>query len=257
MDGVSAGYGGKRVLSGISARFPAGSLACLLGPNGSGKSTMLRLLGGALPFSGEVSINGQSLRQLPASRRGRLVGVVSQSPAMLFPFTVEEVILLGRLPHRTLLSGWTREDRERAASAAHEMELGSLLFRKVSSLSGGEKQRALIAQVIAQRPEVFLLDEPSSALDPRHTLRLFRFLRRCAGEGKTVIVAVHDINLAAEFADIVCFLKGGSLAAIGCAGETLSEAVLSEVYDVSFSSFETGTPCAFGGERGRKLWRAL
>jgi len=254
LDGVCAGYAGRRVFDGISAEFPSGALTMLLGPNGSGKSTLLRLLGGALPFSGNAVLAGRPLRRLSSGQRGKLVGMVSQSPSLSFPFTVEEVVLLGRLPHRKLLSGWTTEDRTRAVEAAREMELDALLSRRVSSLSGGEKQRVLIAQVIAQQPEVFLLDEPSSALDPRHTLRLFRFLRKCAREGATVVAAVHDINLAAEYADSVCFLKNGRIEAFGDVEEALNDSVLSSVYDVPFASF--GADLREDG-RWRRVWRAV
>ena len=254
LDRVCAGYGGRRVFDGLSAEFPSGALTMLLGPNGSGKSTLLRLLGGALPFSGNAVLAGRSLRRLSSGQRGKLVGMVSQSPSLSFPFTVEEVVLLGRLPHRKFLSGWTTEDRGCAMEAVREMELGEMLFRRVSSLSGGEKQRVLIAQVIAQQPEVFLLDEPSSALDPRYTLRLFRFLRKCAREGATVVAAVHDINLAAEYADSVCFLKNGRIEAFGDVEEALNDSVLSSVYDVPFASF--GADLREDG-RWRRVWRAV
>ena len=138
--------------------------------------------------------------------------------------------------------------------AACEMELGEMLSRRVSSLSGGEKQRVLIAQVIAQQPEVFLLDEPSSALDPRHTLRLFRFLRKYAREGATVVAAAHDINLAAEYADCVCFLKNGRIEAFGDVEDALNDTVLSSVYDVPFASFDADLR---EDGRWRRVWRAV
>lgn len=174
---LSAGYGGKTVLRGISGDFPPGALTFLLGPNGSGKSTLLRALGGALPHGGTVTLCGRDGASLSSRERGRLVGVVTQSPSLNFPFTVEEVIAMGRLPHRKLLGSPDVRGREAVRRAAEAMELEDLLDRPLTTLSGGERQRTMIAQAIAQEPEVFLLDEPSSALDPRHTLALFRFLR--------------------------------------------------------------------------------
>ena len=254
LDRVSAGYGSAPVLKEISAFFPSGELTMLLGPNGCGKSTLLRLLGGALAYSGRVSLNGYGLGAFSPGRRGRIVGLVPQSPSLKFPFSVEEVVLLGRLPHRKFLSGWTEEDRRRMMEAVREMELEELRSRSVSSLSGGEKQRVVIAQVIAQNPGVFLLDEPSSALDPRHTLRLFRFLRRRTREGATVVAAVHDVNLAEEYADCVCFLKEGRLKAFGDVEKTLDETTLASVYDVPFASL--GADVREDG-RWRRVWRAV
>ena len=253
LDRVSAGYGRRPVLDSVSAVFRPGAVTMLLGPNGSGKSTLLRLLGGALPFSGSVRLDGRPLKELSHRQRGRMIGVVSQSPSLAFPFRVDEVILLGRLPHRKFLCGWTEEDFERAREAAREMELDGLLSRTAPSLSGGERQRLMIAPAIAQDPVIMLLAEPSSALDPRHALRLFRFLRRRADEGATVVAAVHDINLAAEHGDHVCILKGGRVAAAGEAG-SLSAQLLSEVYGTRFEPL--GESSAGDGGR-RRLWRAV
>jgi iron complex transport system ATP-binding protein len=249
---LSAGYGGKTVLRGISGDFPQGALTFLLGPNGSGKSTLLRALGGALPHGGTVTLCGRDGSSLSSRERGRLVGVVTQSPSLNFPFTVEEVIAMGRLPHRTFFGSPDVRGREAVRRAAEAMELEDLLDRPLTTLSGGERQRTMIAQAIAQEPEVFLLDEPSSALDPRHTLALFRFLRQAAAEGKTVAAAVHDINLAAEFGDCVWLLGGDGLAASGRVKDVLTGEVLSSVYGVSFAPLGRG-----GGEGERVLWRAV
>jgi len=249
---LSAGYGGRTVLRGISGDFLPGALTFLLGPNGSGKSTLLRALGGALPHGGTVTLCGRDGASLSSRERGRLVGVVTQSPSLNFPFTVEEVIAMGRLPHRTFLGSPDVRGREAVRRAAEAMELVDLLDRPLTTLSGGERQRAMIAQAIAQEPEIFLLDEPSSALDPKHTLGLFRFLRQAAAEGKTVAAAVHDINLAAEFGDCVWILGENGLAASGRVKDVLTGEVLSSVYGVSFAPLWRGA-----GEGERVLWRAV
>ena len=254
LDRVTAGYGGRPAVESVSARFPSGAVTMLLGPNGSGKSTLIRLLGGSLRFTGRVTLEGKPLNRLKPLQRGRMVGVVSQSPSLTFPFRVEEVILLGRLPHRKILRGWSREDLEQAGDAAREMELDDLLSRSAPSLSGGERQRVLIAQVIAQRPKIYLMDEPSSALDPRHSLRLFRFLRRRAAEGSTVVVAVHDINLASEHGDFVCILKRGRVEASGEIERVLSADLLADVYETPFEKF--GEAVSADGRR-RGAWRAV
>ena len=246
----SASYGGRAVLQGISGVFPSGALTFILGPNGSGKSTLLKALGGALPFRGEVKVGEHDLASVPARIRGRLVGVAGQAPSLNTPFTAGEIIAMGRLPHRKFPGGGDERGKEALERAARAMELDGLLTRQASTLSGGERQRTLIAQVIAQDPKVFLLDEPSSALDPKHTLGLFRFLKRVAGEGRTVAAAVHDINLAAEFADWVWLLNDGDLHASGRAEEVLTAKILSKVYGVSFAPVSPA-----GG--GRPLWRAV
>jgi iron complex transport system ATP-binding protein len=246
---LHAAYGSRVVLRDICGVFPAGAVTFVLGPNGSGKSTLLRVLGGGMPFSGSVRVGETELSSLPARRRGRLVGVVTQSPTVSFPFTVREVVEMGRLPHRRFLRGMSDGDGAAVRCAIDAMELGDLLSRRVPALSGGERQRAVIAQVIAQDTEVILLDEPSSALDPRHTLRLFRFLGAAAAAGRTVVAAVHDINLAAEFGDRVWILKDGALVASGTVEGTLTKDILSEVYDVPFESVGRG--------RGKNIWRAV
>lgn len=260
---LSAGYGSRTVLKDISGEFLAGAVTFVLGPNGSGKSTLLRALGGGIPFKGAARVGGADVASLSPMRRGRMIGVVTQSPSLNFPFTVEDVIAMGRLPHRRFLQRTGGRDSETVREAAAEMELEDLLTRRLSSLSGGERQRTVIAQTIAQEPDIFLLDEPSSALDPRHTLRLFRFLQRIAGEGKTVAAAVHDINLAAEFGDFVWMLKDGRLVAAGTVEETLTGETLSSVYDVPFSPLrgDFGHRSVDGpsGPDGKEriLWRAV
>ena len=246
----SASYGGRTVLRGVSGVFPPGGLTFILGPNGSGKSTLLKALGGAIPYRGEVKVGELDLASAPGRIRGRLVGVAGQAPSLNTPFTAGEIIAMGRLPHRRFPGGGDEGAMAGVERAARAMELDGLLERPASTLSGGERQRTLIAQVIAQDPQVFLLDEPSSALDPRHTLALFRFLKKAASEGRTVAAAVHDINLAAEFGDWVWLLNDGGLHASGRAEEVLTAQVLSKVYGVSFAPLAPA-------DGGRPLWRAV
>lgn len=250
LEDFSVFYGSREAITKVSGSFPSGKLTFILGPNGSGKSTLLRALGGAIPFRGKAGIGGRDLSALPPRRRGRLIGVAGQSPGLNSSFTVEEIIAMGRLPYRKFPGGRDAGAKAAVERAVRAMELEGLLLRPASTLSGGERQRTLIAQVIAQDPEVFLLDEPSSALDPRHTVALFRFLRRAAAEGKTAVAAVHDINLAAAFGDFVWLLDGGGIAASGRAEEVLTEEILTRVYGVSFVPLKSE-------EGGRVMWRAV
>ncbi len=246
---LEAAYGSRIALRGVSGTFPSGAVTFVLGPNGSGKSTLLRAVGGGMSFSGSIRIGNSDLASLPARRRGRLLGVVTQSPPPSFPFSVREVVEMGRLPHRRFLRGMSDDDEAAVRRAIDAMELADLSPRSLPTLSGGERQRAMIAQVVAQETDILLLDEPSSALDPRHTIRLFRLLGAAAAEGRTVVVSVHDINLAAEFGDRVWILKDGALVAEGAVEETLTKEILSEVYDVPFE--------AIGSGREKKLWRVI
>ena len=251
MQSFSVYYGKRRALGGLSGEFPSGAMTFILGPNGSGKSTLLRALGGALPYEGALFLGGREGRSLSAAERGRMVGVVSQSPPPDFPFTVEEVVAMGRLPHRRFFAPFDPLAAGAVERAARAMGLEDLLERPLPTLSGGERQRAMVAQAIAQEPEIFLLDEPSSALDPGHALALFKFFRSQASGGKTVIAAVHDINLAAEFGDFVWILDKGCLAASGPVGEVLTGDLLSSVYAVSFA------PLKRADGEGPVLWRAV
>lgn len=260
---VAARYGKKNVLGGISGTIPAGCVTFLLGPNGSGKSTLLRVLGGILPFEGLVLAGGTDIRHMAPRARGRRIGSVSQLTGANFPFTVEEVVAMGRFPHRTFSWPWDggerrRRDRESVRRAAASMDIGPLMDRRFPSLSGGERQRVMVAQLLVQDPDIMLLDEPSSALDPRHTVALFRMLRKAADSGKTVVVAAHDINLAAKFGDSVWILEEGRVHSSGPVDLILTGDILASVYGISFAPlWESPSPRGEGSERRKVLWHAL
>ncbi|NLL35899.1 MAG: ABC transporter ATP-binding protein [Fretibacterium sp.] len=246
-DRLSVGYGVRVVLNGLCGSFESGRMTALIGPNGSGKSTLIRALAGLIPHEGRLSLGGRETRSFSRREFGRLVGVVPQQLHITYPFSVWEVVGMGLLPWKTLLSRTTEEDEARIAAAAERADVGHLLLRDVSSLSGGETQRTFLAMVLAQDPPVLLLDEPTSALDPRHSTRVFSILKALAGQGRTVVAAVHDVNLALAFADRFLALKDGTIVAGGPVRE-LDAAVLESLYDAPFQAYRS--------DRGEVLFQA-
>lgn len=247
-EGLASSYAARDILRGLTGEIPSGALITLIGPNGSGKSTLLRVLAGLQPYRGSLTLDGREVRSLSRREFGFKVGVVPQQFRTVYPFSVREVIEMGRLPHRGLFSRTSVEDEARIAAAAERAGVFHLLRRSVTTLSGGEAQRVLLASVLAQDPPVFLLDEPTSALDPNQAARVFSILQELAGEGRTVVAAVHDINASLPFCDGFLALKGGAVVARGPVG-ALDGDVLRGLYGASFLPYRS--------ERGDVLWRAL
>ncbi len=246
--GLSSGYGSVKILEGLSGEFRPGTITTLIGPNGSGKSTFLRVLAGVHHYSGSLVLNGCEVRQFSRREFSKLVGVLPQQFYAAYPFSVREVIEMGRLPYRGLLFQGSEGDDERIIAAAELVGVEHLLFRGLTTLSGGETQRVLFAMVLAQDPPVFLLDEPTSALDPNHSSRLFSALRKLADGGKTVVAAVHDINASLAFSDSFMALKDGRIIFQGDAA-LMNGDILEALYGAPF--------CPYKSEKGDVLWRAL
>jgi len=203
----------KTVLHGIDLEVSAGQRVGLLGPNGSGKSTLLRCLAGLLPAGAQqVRLNGIALDALPLRQRARQMAFVTQYAEVDGDLSVGQIVALGRTPHRRLLQGWHAEDEQAVAEALRLMQLTSLRDRQWRHLSGGERQRCQIARALAQQPQVLLLDEPTNHLDIQHQLELMRLI---ASLPLTVVVALHDLNLAARFCQRLVLLKGGRIVASG------------------------------------------
>ena len=250
---LTSGYGARTILKGIDADIPAGALTSLIGPNGSGKSTLLRALAGLQPYSGTLTLAGgekeREVRRLSRREFGRLVGVVPQGFHPAYPFSVWEVIGMGRLPYSGILGGrLSEEDDARIVEAARRVGVEGLLPRPITALSGGEAQRVLLACVLAQDPPVFLLDEPTSALDPNQAARVFALLRELADEGRTVVVVVHDINASLAFSDGYLALREGKLLSHGPITK-LNGNVLQALYGTPFLPYHS--------EGGDVMWRAL
>ena len=236
----------RPALNAVSLDVPDGCLFSVLGPNGSGKSSLVRALMGVLPLtSGSARVGGRAVEEWKRVDLARSVGVVSQSESIAFPLTVSELVGMGRYPHIGRLSGTTEADRAAIRSALEACDIERFAQRDVTTLSGGEFQRARIARALAQEPAALVLDEPTSSLDIRHQMAILELLRRSADQGITVLLVTHSLDLAAQFSDRMLLLSEGRVAAEGTPERVMREDVLSRVYrwPLSVSTDpETGAP---------------
>ncbi|WBU39198.1 ABC transporter ATP-binding protein [Homoserinibacter sp. YIM 151385] len=229
--GLTAVRRGRTVLDDVALEAPAGGVTALVGPNGAGKSTLIHAIAGILPARGTVRLAGEELLGMPRRARARRVAIVEQDAATELPLTGREVVALGRLPHEGVLGQDAGAEQE-VASALAAAGAAEFADRRVTELSGGERQRVLLARALAQRPRLLLLDEPTNHLDVRAQLAMLELLRALAETGTTVVAALHDLGLAAAWADRVLVLDGGRAVAEGPPVETLSPELIARVYGV-------------------------
>lgn len=238
-EGLRYSYRGsvtKDVLSDVSFDVKPGEFFVILGPNGSGKSTLMRLLSGIeKPGSGTVALDGKPLQHYSRQERAKHISFVPQIPPVEFSMTVRDLVMSGRAPHQGI---WGLEQNEDVAAVDEAMDFTGIKEfsdRDVQSLSGGERQRVFIAAAIAQEPSLMLLDEPTSALDPAHQVRVMDLMERLKREkGMTLMMVLHDINLAAMYADTVLVLKNGRIFSQGTPARALTRETLESVYECSF-----------------------
>ena len=239
--GISAGYGKKRVLVDVSLSVKPSEVVGLLGPNGAGKTTLLKVLCGALaPWSGSVAINGQDVKSLSNRSRAKLASFVPQSEDHAFDFTVRELTLMGRIAWSDGLFE-TAEDHAIADKAMATADCTEFADRPLSTLSGGEAQRALVARALAQDAPAVFCDEPAAHLDPKHQVETARMLRRLGGEGKAIIVTTHDLNLAEACCDRVLLLHEGSIAFEGSLADAAETGALENVFGTKFVRLTEGS----------------
>lgn len=241
--GVGMNYNGTPVLCDVALEFAAPQLAAIVGPNGAGKSTLLGILAGLrTQYSGSCLYREREVRRWPRRAFAREVSFVPQTVRIEFPFTAEQVVLMGRTPH----AGGLFESPEDWEAVERAMELTDTLsfrHRDFRSLSGGERQLVLLASALAQQPRVLLLDEPTTFLDLKHQIAIYRLLAGLSRQGMLVIAATHDLNLAAAFADRVIALRTGRVLADAPPERVVDPVVIREVFGV-----ETQTA---RGPRGR------
>jgi iron complex transport system ATP-binding protein len=224
---------GRSLVEGISFDVAPGAVTALVGPNGSGKSTILRLLAGLWqPSEGTVELGGGPLGKLSRRAVARRLSFVPQDTGIDFGFTVREVVEMGRHPHRGRFESFTEGDRASVRKALELADVTYLVDRAVNELSGGERQRVLIARSLATETEIILLDEPTSNLDIDHSLEILTLLRRLADSGKSVVVALHDLNAVMRFSDRVIVLDDGHVSACGDPAEILGEETVESVFSV-------------------------
>ena len=213
LDSVSFRSGDRVLLDAVSFSLPPGQLYGVIGHNGAGKSTLIRLLGGELlPSSGAVLLDGTAVHTLPPKARARRIAALPQKLPDAADFLVRELVMLGRFPWQGWLQRPSAEDVARVEEAMAQTDVARLAAQPVNTLSGGERQRAWLAMCLAQQSEVLLLDEPLAALDIVYQVEVLQLVRQLiAARGLTVVVIIHDINLAARFCDALIALKGGRL----------------------------------------------
>ncbi len=225
---------GNPVLSNVNMEAVQGQWLMLLGPNGAGKSTLIKALSRTIAYEGTIKINDRDIKTIPPRKLARVVGVLQQSNPVNYAFTVEEIVRLGRYAHSNgIFSKPLAEDEDMVNQALEWTGLNDLRSRSILSLSGGEKQRAFLAQVFAQNPSILLLDEPSSSLDLKHQQRLFELVQKWLSmPDRCVISAVHDLSLAKKYGSHALLLSKGEAVAGGRIQDVFSDANLSRVYSM-------------------------
>ncbi len=242
-EGASLRLGSRLVVDGVDVRVAPGSVTALIGPNGAGKSSLIRLLAGvAAPVAGRVLLDDRDLAAITRRERARLVALVEQDATTDLSITVREVVALGRTPHSGLFSDPDPSAVDRALETA-----GAAYWapREFSSLSGGERQRVHLARALAQQPRILLLDEPTNHLDVSAQLAVLGLVRQLATEGTAVLTALHDLNLAAAYADTVVVLAAGRVVAAGAPAAVLTKQLVESVYGVTATVLQhpvTGGP---------------
>jgi iron complex transport system ATP-binding protein len=246
-ESISFGYRSDLVLRDVSCSIHPGEFVGVIGPNGSGKSTLLRILSGVMsPNSGTVRLDGIPIREIPRRDVAKSIAVVPQETTFTFAFSALEVVLMGRSPHlgRFTLEGVS--DLDMAREVMESTDTWHLRDRKMDELSGGEKQRVVISRALAQEPSILLLDEPTTALDIRHQVDIYRLLNRLHAEaGHTVMLVLHDLNLAAKVCDRLILLHEGQVQMDGTPNQVIRSELLSDVYETDLRveiDSHSGTP---------------
>ena len=246
-DAVSLAYDERMVVDGVTLDVPTGKITVVVGPNGCGKSTLLRGLGRLLkPRGGSVLLDGEVITELPTREVARRLGLLPQQPIVPEGVSVLELVERGRHPHHGLFRSWGRADEEAVASALTRTDLVELASVPVDSLSGGQRQRVWLAMVLAQDTPVLLLDEPTSFLDIAHQLDVLDLVRSLRDQsGTTVVMVLHDLAMAARYADHLVAMRDGRIVAEGSPAQVVTPEVIAEVFGVTASVIvdpESGTP---------------
>lgn len=227
---VSCRRGQRVVVDGATLTAERGTLTAILGPNGAGKSSLLLAMAGLLPFDGELRLDGRDATRMSPRERARHLALVLQDPPTDMPFTVAELVLMGRSPHLGRLAIEGAEDRRIAREAMRSVDVDHLAERPIDQLSGGEKRRVFLARALAQQPKILLLDEPTAFLDLGHQAQLLAHCRELAAGGLCILAVLHDPNLAAAYADRVVLMQQGRIVEQGAPTSVLTAARLEALY---------------------------
>jgi len=244
---VRLAYDEHVVVHDVDLELTDGSFTAIVGPNGCGKSTLLRALGRLLrPAGGQVLLDGRAIARTPTREVATVLGLLPQSPVAPEGLSVADLVARGRHPHQSWVRQWSRDDEAVVAEALEWTDMAELADRPVDALSGGQRQRAWISMALAQGTDLLLLDEPTTYLDLAHQIDVLELVGRLHAErGRTVAVVLHDLNLAARYAQRLVAMKDGVLVASGTPAEVLTEELLADVFDLEARIVPdpvTGTP---------------
>ncbi len=234
LDHITTGYNGKPILDNLSLEVKSGQMVALIGPNGAGKTTLLRTINRTYPpWSGQVTLNGHDIWRLPPRQCAQQIALVEQVTKLAWPYTVEQILKLGRFPHQGWFAPLNGRDLSVIEAVLQQTDLIEFRHRPLNTLSGGERQRVIVARAMVQQPKILLLDEPSSNLDISHQHRLLSFVRDLVEQqGLTVVTAIHDLTLAARYCQRLLVLHQGQIYADGPPDAILIPDLLATVFDI-------------------------
>ncbi|MDG2300579.1 MAG: ABC transporter ATP-binding protein [Acidimicrobiales bacterium] len=238
---VTVILGGEKVVNSVSLNIESGEWLSIIGPNGSGKSSLLRAIAGIVPSIGNIFYNGNDLSQLTPKQRARTIAIVPQIPVVPPRVKVLDYVLLGRTPYLGRGFQPTKEDITYVLSVMDDLDLGNVAERYVTEMSGGERQRVIIARSLVQQPKILLLDEPTTALDLGHQQEVLELVdKQRQTLGLTVISAFHDLTLASQYGNTMALLVNGVVTDSGTPSEVITEDSLKEIYGANVSIYKDG-----------------
>ena len=232
---VTLGYGDRTIIEGLDLQVAPGRITAIVGANGCGKSTLLRSLARLMsPTSGQIVLDGKSVHSRPTKEVARVLGLLPQSPIAPEGIAVADLVGRGRHPHQKVLARWTAYDYEVVADALEATGISDLADRSVDELSGGQRQRVWIAMALAQQTDILLLDEPTTFLDVAHQVEVLDLLTDLSrARGTTIVMVLHDLNLAARYSDELVAMRRGTVHAIGAPSEVLTQSLVEDVFGMA------------------------
>lgn len=239
---ITVTFAARTVLHQLSLDAARGEVLALIGPNGAGKTTLLRAIAGLLDHEGTILLEQTDLRGLTARQRGQTIAYLPQTQGVHWPMRVFDIVALGRLPHRTTISRLEQADKAAVEAALEAANLQDFRDRRIDTLSAGEAARVLLARALSANAPLLLADEPIAALDPYHQIQVMELLRTEAQKGAAVIAVLHDLRMAAQFADRIALLHQGTLAAAGTPAEVLTPERLEAIYQIRQGETESPVP---------------
>ncbi len=240
IDNINFSYGSKRILHDISFQIKEGAFLSLIGPNGSGKTTLINLLNGMkTDYTGNIEYLDRNLIEFSVEEKAKNFSVISQKNGIDFPFTCMEIVMMGRTPYKNRLSSLSEKDLEVVIDVMKKTKTLKFANSLINEVSGGEFQRIILARALAQNPRVLFLDEAFSAMDISYKINAIKLIKELVKEhGLTVVSVMHDINIAFNFSDEVCALKGGKLMGFGKPSEFITEGFIYDVFNIEVEKVE-------------------